>query len=256
MRWIEYQIKVSSWVKPGRKMQYNGGQGDKIFVGEGIQKGHAHFMLVISGSFADECLDEVKIISGDDCKCTRLDLQLTIDLPENYTARKEVDLIREGARWRNIRSVTLIEGSNGYDTIYIGRRKSPKYLRVYIKGDVVDGMFLRYEVEFKQEASKEIWYDLRMGDEDAKRVIMATFLHGSVSTLPECLIANWFTPRFIDWSKGKSKRVSKTVRFGLPAVNWLENSVTPALYRLVNDHDVGIAVQNIISKWYEDLVEQ
>jgi hypothetical protein len=80
---------------------------------------------------------------------TRIDLQITIPLPEWHSARALKDHMGAGGAM-----VELIEGKSGLDTVYIGSRESAHFWRVYVKEDENKRRFLRFEVEIKHDRDK------------------------------------------------------------------------------------------------------
>jgi hypothetical protein len=65
--------------------------------------------------------------------------------------------------------VNVIRGEDGFDTIYIGTRSSPRFIRIYCK-EVAGVRYVRFEVEFKEDLAKQAWNGVR--------------LHGSASLGP------------------------------------------------------------------------
>ena len=128
-------------------------EGGSIFMGVAAQNGKPHYLLSIAGYLADGALRH----DFGSARCSRIDLQLTFPKPADYSARSLKDELLssvDNARNREVRKIGLVE-SDGYDTIYIGSRKSDRFTRLYIK-ELDDGDYLRYEVELKGRVARSV----------------------------------------------------------------------------------------------------
>lgn len=131
-------------------MQYYGESWGEGFVGQAEQNGRIHTLCKVSGAAAERAFWMLKEYATHETSWTRLDIQLTIPLPDWYVARELADYLRLIQR----RKVELYESSGGLDTVYIGSRKSAKYWRIYVKQDAGGGKYLRFEIEIKKDRDR------------------------------------------------------------------------------------------------------
>lgn len=117
-------------------------------------------ILVLSGPNAHARLD---IAAYAGVRCTRADVQATyrlrndrggVALHEYLDALERPDSARNGAK------LTLITGSDGGSTMYVGSRRSDAYARLYDKWVESGGTYpvgsWRWEVEFKGELAGNV----------------------------------------------------------------------------------------------------
>lgn len=230
--------------KDSRVMQYEGRKWDGGFWGKGIQDGRSHYMMRASGDTANAVINRLSDCPG---RCTRMDIQYTMRLPAGYSARALSDKLRE-AQWEgHKRAITLIEGVGGLDTVYVGSRVSGRYTRIYVKeGD--DGRYLRFEVEFKGDYAQHA-YDrscvlgpLAMGDIiKAELEAMPNIDEVAIQEFRREMRAYLVNPI------GKGARIPDPNK----TLAWLIRQVSPAVYRLLRDHDQGDRVGEIVQEWYE-----
>lgn len=134
-------------------------------------------LLVLSGWAADAW-------ARDAFRCctnvSRLDLQVTVktEPQEEGVARRGYDwLIANGPGARRNCTATILENSGGGSTLYVGRRSSERFLRLYdkwreSKEDAYEGCW-RYELELKGQTALAVARNLCSSTE-RQRVIRAT----------------------------------------------------------------------------------
>jgi len=131
--------------KTGKVMQYVGQMYASGFCGQAEQGGRIHTMARVTGQLANEAFERVVTYAPSSTRYNRIDLQVTVSLPDSYKARSLADYMKiNGGRCK----VSLIE-NGGLDTVYIGARTSPKFWRIYIKEDSESKRWLRFEIELK-----------------------------------------------------------------------------------------------------------
>ena len=225
---------------------YSGRQWRGIFFGVGVQNDMRHVMLRASGEVADTVMEE--LVGYGSGRCTRIDLQITVYLPLSYSARLLADRLRM-TKWKHYkRMVELIEGNPaGFDTVYIGSRKSERFIRIYVKKAGVS-KYLRFEVEYKGDFAQGV-YDTICAR--GKEAVCAT-LAQEVNELPEVTFPGMETirERIAVYEATRIPRVER-VPDDNPSLMWLLRQVDPAIRRLIHDHDTGVDVRKLVAKWHE-----
>jgi len=122
-------------------------------------------MFQVSGYMAREWTNSLLATPG---KATRLDLQVTVRLPGAVTEtiqQAEASSIAakpaDGRHWQT----RLVRTDGRAQTVYIGSRTSEYFGRIYDKyaesGDEVYRDCVRYEVEVKGDAARDMWAALK-----------------------------------------------------------------------------------------------
>lgn len=228
-------------LKPRKRMQYDGWQGDGFFWGKGSQEGQEHWMIQASGARAQEVLRHALQMHESEglVKCTRIDIQVTSeegfagDLPAVGAALRE----EPAASWagRGPRpKVTWYSSDNNRDTLYIGGRTSPRFWRLYNKP--VDGeLYLRVELEAKGWLSLAIWDRLS----DTGLVNIKSVLADEFGALPKVVreVAYEVLPEAM--GEGRIPRVVESKDAFLRTEGWLMGTVYPALERFLCHPDAA-----------------
>lgn len=152
-QWLFSSGVAGELLREGAKQhQYTGWQFEYGFLGAGEQAGLIHNLLRISGQAAHYALRQLVIADCSAWACRRLDAQVTIVKPPEWSSRRFADYVKASdTRGRGVR---LIENlSNGLDTVYVGSRTSNRFARYYVKA-AASGHLLRYEVEVKGERAE------------------------------------------------------------------------------------------------------
>lgn len=228
---VKWEVKHLAIETPGIDYKIRGYQGiskGSFFLGVGEQKKHNHAMLRVSGSDSHKAFYE--FYNDLSVKCTRIDLQITIDLPDNYSARKLTDDLREVVKNKNI---AIVENTNNLDTIYIGSRTSDRFCRIYVK-EIDKSFYLRYEVELKgswaETVSKAIFENMPISP------ILNSYIE-TINCDDSQGILNLIKSKLTDFDSGLSN--PKIKRDNNKTYNWLIDQVTPSIIRILNDHDYG-----------------
>ena len=232
LHWKEWQKNQPGDQKTGKIRMYEGIWKGSSFVGEGRQNNKAHGMIRVSGSESNQAYFE--LMGVDYAKCTRLDVQFTTPLPAGYSARLFVDDLRSGQEGEYQRTTDLYDNSDGFDTVYVGSKKSDRFARFYVK-EIEDQKYLRFEVEHKnvwaQVVSKAI-----QEDRATMAGVLLDFLH-SVGVEDSQGIIKLFRDQLNSFEAGLV--TPKVIRDKNKTMLWIMEQVTPAMIRLLNDHDFG-----------------
>lgn len=231
MTFVRWEVKQLAIETPGIDYKIRGYQGlskGSCFLGVGEQNKKSHAMLRVSGS--ESHMAFWNYYNPASVKCTRIDLQITIDLPDNYSARQLTDDLREAVKNKNI---AIVENTNNLDTIYIGSRTSDRFCRIYVK-EIDKNFYLRYEVEFKgawaETVSKAIFENMPLSP------ILNSYLE-TISCEDKQGILNLIKSKLSDFDSGLSN--PKIKRDNNKTYNWLIEQVTPSIIRILHDHDYG-----------------
>lgn len=237
-----------------KKMQYKGNTWGASFAGEGEQRGRPHYMIQVSGGEAQLALPG---LSPLDLNPTRVDVQFTLD--ESETEKVAHELSRE-SKWRDTDTIqtflnhaykrwqwskgrkkkTNVRTQDGSDTLYIGgREKARLFARLYMKELPGRGFGIRYELELKQDASRQFMKRVMAGE--PVRDLCASVLLDEIGKYPSrCPMKKALETAI---NRAMSQRLDGLT---YPTVStdstktlaWLQESVSPAVNRVLNDHDV------------------
>jgi len=203
-----------------RFMGFVGNQRDQVRYG--IRGDEA--MVMCHGGASAELWRE---LAGLCDNCTRIDLQVTVELPAR---NKEVASVAyERVLDRGKTKGSLISSSDGGYTCYVGSRHSRFFGRLYDKGaqqGQEPGWIWRYEVEVKKPASKELL--ARLANITRAEREMAAFVYG------------WFTehgiiPQFVPANGYTAIQVGRSEPSDDKSLLWLAKSVKPVLARLISN---------------------
>lgn len=234
-------------MKQGRLMQYKGLKGQSFFTGAATIQGADHFFFKVSGQAAQRAA----LVLKDDMpgQCTRIDLQITVPLPYDYSAR----VLRDGLEWTDWvghkRPLHIIEQGEDspFDTVYIGGRNSGDFTRIYVKEDDTGGLWLRFETQFQRRRAIKVWPSIA-NDRD----MMDRILQGRVDAIPE--VTDEPGMRAIRRVMGyRAANVSATRRTKQESATyiWLRDVVSPAVARMLNDHDFSEETAELVREWYD-----
>lgn len=237
----EHKRDVQSTI--GHRMQYDGMATNHGFVGSGAQGKRRHYLTEYSGAASH--LAYTRLIDAElvEERCTRIDVQMSIDLPKKYDARKLYDRI-EGNLPHN-RGVTLYQSPGGLSTIYMGSRKTKngRFTRLYVK-EHEQGRALRFETEIKGTWAEDYWIYLRTGGELKEILVAELESLGDIDFAP----LNLFYKPLKGYLPAPRPRAVETSNATL---EWLLRTVEPVLIRMLNDHDHGWKVRH----WLETLLD-
>lgn len=224
----------------GKIRMYEGSWCGSAFVGVGVQGGEFHAMARVSGASSHDAFCD--LVQYGEAKCTRIDVQVTTLIPINFSSRKLVDDLR-GKQDRDIRH---IENSDGLNTVYIGSGSSDRFARIYVK-ELEGKRYLRFEVEHKREWAILVSEKYK-ADKTSLPGILNDFLQSvdvidSQGIIPQfmALLGNIEAGLVYPYSVDDKNRTYQ----------WILDQVTPAMVRLLNDHDIGPQLANHLHKLLE-----
>lgn len=230
--WKTWQERKGGDEKAGRIRMYDGRWRGSTFVGEGVQSGSRHALVRVSGEGSHEAFGE--LVQFGAMKCTRIDIQVTTELPANYSARKFSDDLRAGQEGEYRRDIRMYENTDGLDTVYIGSGSSDRFARIYVKE--IDGdRFLRFEVEHKSAWAEAVAKKYQT-DKNSLPGILMDFID-SVGVDDTQGILQLYSG-LLDAIKA-GIILPSVVRDEDKTMDWIMYQVTPALVRLLADHDKG-----------------
>jgi hypothetical protein len=237
-----YPLEFGKDVKKGG---YSGKEWDGLFFGYGSQKGRKHYLLTTFGEDAETILHRT---SSSTARCTRIDLQVTIRIPEYFDSRNLYDKLQaKDTKWNGRRlKPTLRQSGGGLDTVYIGSRTSQRFVRIYVKPDKNDQpAYLRYEVEFKGKLADQVRRLIVSRETFARNI-----LHGELNRLP--IYVSRTLGRIRETLHGERYTVKpETVYIEGSTIAWLQDSVSPAVVRLLHSHQDGIVMRKLLRQWVQ-----
>ena len=219
------------------------------YLGRGVQMGLPHYVLNIPGEHANAWLYTRSgvVFNGVDrlhvARCTRLDIQVTFAIVDGWDAREVSKIWQDnGVRAR------LVEGGDGMDTIYIGKRTTGHMWRAYVKEDMFGNRYLRFELELRKRDNHSIqaWADVVDGVTLSS--VMNAYLPPRESLRTgdaeyDKLINKWLAACWGDYEKPKRVRAGKFIQ-------WLTKQVTPAIENRMNDE----TIRPDLREWLEAIV--
>lgn len=237
--------------KPQRRMNYLGELYDgSIYHGKGYQAGRPHYLCECSGAAADG--SHRWPVNWQ--RCTRLDLQLTLESHRHTIGNAARQMRILGQKSLKTR---LISNDDQTDTLYIGSRQSEIYWRLYLKtgpgtpaGGAVD--CCRLEAELKGDLAHQAYTSLRSG-----KASTAAILGSLVDRLPAVdALAPW-----LQWDYGIDNQPAAVVKVaGKVNMNWIRNTVYPVIWRALCDHDscteVANELQTMLDAYEIDIVDK
>lgn len=241
--WLYDGFAPESSRREEKRMQYSGSATQNLFWGTGVQNGDQHAMLQASGEIADRVL---WLANDDRLRCTRIDLQVTIDLPKGFSSRDLYDgLVHRDADWDGRRkAISIVQSGDGLDTVYIGSRKSDMLMRIYVKPDAAGyASYIRFECEYKGDKADGVYKSIVGGTHT-----IANILSFELQRLPALEFG--LSTLFWEPLRATGKMPSpKTVPGQSDTIDWLLRQVEPAVIRLLHDHEHGGRMETILKRW-------
>lgn len=247
LRFERFQKCMAGEIRAGQIRMYAGQWIGSTFLGQGYQNEKNHVMFRCSGSDSHDLFLKLSPYLNT-VNCSRIDLQITIDLPADYWARGLVDDLRTGQSGEYTRQVTLVESEKGLNTIYIGSRQSERFCRLYVK-NINDVNYLRLEVEYKGAAAKAI--KIILADNPG---LIGAYLQDFINSIG-CHDRQGIFELFgavLD-APGKGLHLEYTVADINKTLAWIINQVTPTMVRLLNDHDTSDILRSHLTNMLNNL---
>jgi hypothetical protein len=244
--WQDWQRKLVGDKKIGKIRMYDGEWVGSSFIGQGRQGSRPHGLVRVSGTESNQAFIDLLKIGYD--KCTRLDIQFTTPLPSGYSARKFADDLRLDQAGEYQRSVELYENSDGFDTVYVGSKKSDRFARFYVK-EADDQRYLRFEIEHKNDWAQIVAKSLQSGNAEMAGV-MLDFLDTIKVDDTQGIIRKFHD--LLDSSKAgliNPRNISDDSAF----LKWFDDQVTPACLRKAFDHEIGADLRYRLQKLLDEV---
>lgn len=217
--------QVSKW------LQYHGWKREQFFLGTGFQKEKRHSIINISGYQADRNVTNLLVLES--YYATRIDIQITTPQPENIV----LPTVYQELKLADVK--TSIIQSELNDTLYVGARTSPVFIRLYQKP--LDKMHLRLEFEFKGKVARGIWKSLQ-----SENTVDEVFQHYlAKSKLPDYVKAHYFSAQDGETAFAIRQEIAQTDEKKLAWLQSIDASVRQALY----NQNIGTEVQTLVMSW-------
>lgn len=223
-------------------LQYAGQKTAHGFIGSGRQKRRLHYLTNYSGQPAHLAYLDLLDRPMPDVRCTRLDAQITIDLPAKYDAVGLFDALNGNVPYS--RKVILMRSDDGLDTVYIGKltTKNGRVTRIYVK-EHASGRALRFETQFNGTHAAQHYEHLRAGGTLESLLTLELESLGNTEIQP---LATFYGILLGELPAPRPTAVETST----PTLDWLLNTVDPAIRRMLNDHDHGWKCR----QWLESLL--
>lgn len=218
---VERQAALGHEVKTHKAGGYHGLQT------EGVSRGVRHdtFIIRLSSDVAHDSWREVAALATNISRCD-VEVTFEFDAPvkDFITRNQALALSHVGARGRR-RNVTLIQSTTQGDSLYLGKRTSDIYARVYDKGReqkiAPAGTLFRQEVEYKSERAAQV----------------VTHLTEAACELTEttALVCSYMRSAGLEttWYDGKRAMAAReSHRSKHQKLRWLEQAAKPSVVRL------------------------
>lgn len=226
---VEMRAKLGHEVKTWKSGGYHG------LITDGVIRGVRHDTHIIKLS-SDVAHDEWKQVAELATNISRLDVEITLELETaapDFFRRNHVLALSNGTGRGRKRNVTLIQSTTDGDSLYLGKRSSEIYARVYDKGreqkTAPSGKLVRQELEYKGERAKEV---------------AAVLLRSESAQLESLLIVSDYMRRAglqTTWHDGKRAMAARESPASKPVrLNWLRDAVKPSITRL---REAGLLVE-------------
>jgi len=174
---------------------------------------------------------------------SRLDLQVTVyfrPFPKDLASQAYDDLVNLAGGEAPRNQATLIQDTNGAETLYLGSRKSDKFARLYNKqAESPDPEYLgcwRYELELKNKPAKSTATHLFAAPDERPHLATYVWRHFADRAVPP-----YFSPELAGGLIPVPRSRSDDDR----ALTWLNTQVRAVVQRLTNKgrgEDVGRAL--------------
>jgi len=246
------KLDVNGGQKEDKIKRYEGYRGlddwAGVFLGKSVGRAKLHYIMQVSGAKADECLEWLcpLQVSGGEVKVTRIDVQVTIDTPQDWS---QVGYFRTceaiGLKPEIKRSPDTKNKRGELITVYTGTRASGRYNRVYEKVMDSGEKLLRFETEFSRGYAKAVTHGLLSGKVKKEEVIKGEIRRRKVGGLK--VFDLWQVGIF---SPKQGERVVYDRRG-----EWLISSILPVLAEYINRHDANPNVARLFLETIEGNLE-
>lgn len=223
--------------------QYEGVEMAGVFMGVGEQGGLKHCMMRVSGQRA-QMVESTYDLGW--MRATRVDCQVTIKKPDDYNPLEMFHELDRGEWNGRKRKLEVFTDGHKTGTIYIGSRKASNWFaRLYVKGR--NNEFLRFEIEMKRGAVKSWWAE-RYSIDGQKSATVGGPIRRMIDLLPRHPVMYEFSTHCRNvWEPVAD--IGETTMLG--RANWFL-SLRDTISRLLNDHDYGATIADMLIELLED----
>lgn len=237
----EEQIRGHKWVD-SRLFGYSGETCGHVFWGKG-QHGH---MVRLSSAIAES---RGALFEPDGAHTTRIDIQATVEF--KALVPNLIERMYEEGKEKKVSNgrppvFTLIKNSVGARTLYVGKRASGLFGRIYDKGIEQalgePGKFIRFELECKDWA--------------APQAVASIYPSSSPDAVMLSLLGNFFTARNVPvpWSYVRPEADFRAPRITVDdaaSLTWVKGPVANVVARLMETVGPAATLQALLGKWRE-----
>jgi len=218
----------------GKMSWFNNGS---CFVGQGEQRGQAHYLIDVSGNLAEEWRgDAYSQRRAYLVSCRRADLQVTIPEPEGWNQIALLNRFDKRGRitgWATSRDAK----AGALQTVYIGSWHSDRIATVYVKLTAGNERLLRFEVRYKRDRANALLPKLAAGE------LADNFLAYELqSTLADRKLRLVFEPALTIGAPAAARVKLKQKED--KTADWLIDKILPTFVRIIADHDHNGQVLN------------
>lgn len=218
---VERQAALGHEVKTHKAGGYHGLQT------EGVSRGVRHDTYIIRLS-SDVAHDNWRDVAALATNISRCDVEITLEFDEPVTdfitSNQALALSHGGTRGRR-RNVTLIQSTSQGDSLYLGKRTSDVYARVYDKGREQKiaplGTLYRQEIEYKAERAARVVSHLTEAEcevTESAALVCSYMRSAGLQTM---------------WYDGKRAMAAREKTGAKPRqLRWLEQAAKPSVVRL------------------------
>lgn len=223
--------KLSSHWRNARWLQYKGHRSSHYFYGAGEQTGKRHYVFEGSGPFSVELFNIA--LDFPSIYCTRIDVQVTIDHPNDYDPHETYLLQKQISK----RQCSIVQSDSG-STIYFGSRSGDTFARLYEK-TIDESQFLRLEFEIKGNKARSAYLQMKEGTNASD-----VFLHYLNKVKMPDYVKEWYSvpeSGIVYWELERIHHADKQLE-------WL-SSLGNTIVRMGNDHYQGTMVRALLDDW-------
>ena len=226
-----------------------------LFIGEGIQRKRQHYLLYISSHLSEILFDGLVKMTpplrqrereGDiTLNCTRLDIQCTIPSPDGWSQWNLQQRLHD--RGYLVWSSASMTKSKEFRTVYVGSTGSDRLIRIYQKLNDDDELFLRFEVQYRNNKAHGYAYQAFSTIRQQGEIGKAGILHQELLNLRDSHLTDLFGPAIASQSDDPIKLKREYTR-SMTTRNWLTGQVLIALTRYVDQNPFDAELKDMFAR--------
>lgn len=249
--WYNRFTIEGDWIKDENYTKFENYTGVKVdrdnmgtvFIGEGVQRNKNHYLMYVSSHLSEVLFSDIVRMRRElrqaeregefSINCTRLDIQCTIKSPPGWSQWDLEERLHTTGHL--VHSSASMSKNREFRTVYVGAGGSDRLLRIYQKMDDNDELFLRFEIQYRNNKTGgyayQAWSTIRQQGEVGK----AGILHNELITLGDSHLTDVFGPAIMSVSDDPIKLKREYSR-SMTTRNWFTGQVIPALSRYVDEN--------------------